>query len=650
VGLIRPAGLALLALAGVVLALHMLRVQRIEQRVPSTWLWRRLVLDPPASQPWRRPPASLLLALQLAVVSLLALAFARPFLFSDRAVGESLVILLDHSASMAATDVEPNRLEQARRALQVRAEEALSAGARVTVVAFADETEVLLAGSNDAAAVRRALASVRVRPVRGRLNDALGLAGALAEGQAQASILLATDGALDSEGMILPDAPLEWLPVGSGDNNQSIAAFTVDIRPDGVAEIFVRVANHGRSTVQRRVLIEDEAALLDARDLSMPLGADAAYVIRLSTPVQGALTARLAGEDLLAMDDVAYAVPPRGEGARIGLLSSGNRFLETALALLPGVDSLTTREPSEETPFGRIDVIVADGAPPAEGATPLLLVRPPTSMPGLRVAGQLDMPRPVLTAATHPLAVPGLAETAILSAVALELDPGWQTVLATEVEGKIWPLLAEGVVAGRPSVVIAFDLRDSDLPLRSAFPLLMAAVLDHLAPTTAVGLPVAAAPGVPLAMRVPPRVTGVEVQEPDGSLGPLEVEQGDLLWLPQDIGIHQLVLSLPGGEAPLVIPLAVSPALGEGSDIRVRPIDMATVDKDAGDGGQRGRRELWSTLVWVALLLGGAEWLFDHRGRWPDVPTAAAIRRRLPFLGRRRGSGEPSSKRGGGRR
>lgn len=649
-GLIRPGGLALLALAGVVLALHMLRVERTEHRVPSTWLWRRLELDPPASRPWRRPPPSWLLALQLAAVTLLVAAFARPYMMSDAVVGDALIILLDHSASMAATDVEPDRLGAAKRAVQARAEEALSAGARVTIVAFADTTDVVLSGSSDPAEVRRALDAVEPRPVRGRLADALGLAGALAEGMAGARIVLASDGALDSDGVLPPAAPLEWLPFGVGDDNQSIVALSLDRQADGSEEAFVRVANHGRSSARRRVVLESAGQLIDARDLDLPPGGGAAFVVPVEAPLDsdfgaagsagdatalgadqaGVLTARLIGDDLLAMDDVAFAVSPRGEGARVGLVSAGNRFLETALSLLPGVASLSTRASDDDTPLGRTDVIVVDGVIPPTGTAPLLLVNPPDGSPGIAIAGWLEAPRPIVAAPEHPLAVPGIEETAILDAAALELGPEWLPIIVTEVDGRAWPLVAEGVADGRRTIVVAFDLRRSDLPLLPAFPLFVASVLDRLAPATALGVPAAAAPGVPLPLRLPPRAIAAEITGPGGETRPLDPSAGELLWVPEDIGIHRLSVSFGEDEPPLNVPLAVSAAIGEGSDIRARPIAAADVDADTDEtgDGQRGRRELWWALVWVALALSGAEWALDHRAGWPGSATPRAILRR----------------------
>ena len=50
------------------------------------------------------------------------------------------------------------------------------------------------------------------------------------------------------------------------------------------------------------------------------------------------MEARLAGEDALAVDDRAFALVPQEEVVRALLVSDGNTYLESALALLPRLE------------------------------------------------------------------------------------------------------------------------------------------------------------------------------------------------------------------------------------------------------------------------------------------------------------------------
>src|SRR5918993_5474669 len=107
--------LALLGLLFVplVIAMYLLKLRRNEAVVPSTLLWHKLVADVEANAPWQRLRRSLLLLLQLLLVIALALLAARPFLERPAGLARDLVLIVDTSASMGATDIVPDRLSAA---------------------------------------------------------------------------------------------------------------------------------------------------------------------------------------------------------------------------------------------------------------------------------------------------------------------------------------------------------------------------------------------------------------------------------------------------------------------------------------------------------------------------------------------------------
>src|SRR6185503_19629960 len=115
-GLLAPLALIGLISVPIIVAFYMLRLRRPEHPVSSTFLWQQLVRDVEANAPWQRLRRSLLLLLQLLLAVLLAFLVARPFSEHPAGLARDLVLVVDSSASMAATDVFPNRLEAAKRA------------------------------------------------------------------------------------------------------------------------------------------------------------------------------------------------------------------------------------------------------------------------------------------------------------------------------------------------------------------------------------------------------------------------------------------------------------------------------------------------------------------------------------------------------
>src|SRR6476619_1681062 len=110
---ISPLALAGLVFIPAVLAMYMLKLRRDQAVVPSTLLWSRLLTDVEANAPWQRLRRSLLLRLQLLLVIVIALLAARPFLERPAGLARDIVLIVDTSASMAATDVSPTRLDAA---------------------------------------------------------------------------------------------------------------------------------------------------------------------------------------------------------------------------------------------------------------------------------------------------------------------------------------------------------------------------------------------------------------------------------------------------------------------------------------------------------------------------------------------------------
>ena len=96
--------------------MYFLKLKRQPLEVPSTYLWHKSIEDLHVNSIWQRLRQSLLLFLQLLLVALVILALLRPVLAAARELaGDRFIFLIDNSASMAATDVDPTRLEEAKR-------------------------------------------------------------------------------------------------------------------------------------------------------------------------------------------------------------------------------------------------------------------------------------------------------------------------------------------------------------------------------------------------------------------------------------------------------------------------------------------------------------------------------------------------------
>jgi hypothetical protein len=525
--------LALLGLLFVpaVVAMYLLRLRRTETVVPSTLLWQRLAADVEANAPWQRLRRSLLFLLQLLLVAILALLAARPFVERPAGLARDIVLIVDTSASMAATDVAPDRLAAARAAA-LEALKDLPAGGKVSVIEAGRTARIVTSGTSDLGRIRQAIEAIRPSSSRGDLADALALAQQLAVQSGDAEVLVATDAALAVPPTTRVDAPIRVLRVGDpkGSRNQAIVALAVRTAPSSVSRsVFISVANLDLETARRRIevwgddhLVEARAVTIDAQSRSDVIVDDVpgdvgVIDVRLVSADEATTSAR---PDLLATDDRAWAIVPPDRERNILIVGEGDPYLETALTYLPH-SRLFGLKPADY-PAGAVrtdgtswDLIIFEGTlPDTLPPTPILAIAPPKTSGLGEVTGTLKTPGIGSIGTDEPiLRYVDLSTTHIATAQQLVL-PAWARTVIPGPKGA--PLLYSGIRAGLPAAVLAFAPRESDLPLQVGFPILIANLTGELlggssAPAAAVK------PGDPVALSVPNGATSLQVTRPDGT-------------------------------------------------------------------------------------------------------------------------------------
>jgi hypothetical protein len=516
---IAPLALVGLLFVPAVVAMYLLKLRRDEAVVPSTLLWQRLVADVEANAPWQRLRRSLLLLLQILLVVILAALAARPFLERPAGLARDLVLVIDTSASMGATDAGGERLAAAKQ-MAIDALRDLPAGGKVSVIAAGRTARVVVNGTSDLGRVRAAIDGIAVSPATGDLGDALNLANALAARSGDAQILVATDAALASKPTARLDHPVKVLHVGRERNNQAIVALAVRPAASGVTRsVFVSVANLDIEPATRRIELYGDGVLLEARDLFMDPQTRSEVIVDDVPLGVTTVEVRLNGDDTdaLALDDRAWAVVPPDRLRRILLVSDGDPYLETALTYLPRTELYGVKPAAygPDTHPELFDLIVFEGNLPAElPATAVLAIAPPKTSDLGEVLGTLTDPGIGTLPQDEPLLrYVDLSTTHIGKAAKLAL-PAWARSVIPGPAGA--PLLYIGERAGLRTAVLAFEPRQSDLPLQVAFPLLMANLTGELlgASATPTG---AVAPGDPVSLPLPHGATGLHVTRPDGT-------------------------------------------------------------------------------------------------------------------------------------
>ncbi|BCX04417.1 MAG: hypothetical protein KatS3mg053_2355 [Candidatus Roseilinea sp.] len=595
--LLNPLAFLFALLAVPIILLYLLRLQRREQTVSSTLLWRQVTMEREANTLWQRLRRNLLLILQLVTLAFLIFALVRPYVNMPSAVSGRSIVLLDASASMQATDVAPSRFEAARARVR-DAINSLGANDQMTLIVVDGAPRALSALTSDKSQLLDALDSARPSLDAANWSAAIALAVATGAGDEDTTTLVVSDGAHADDLGLLP-GKARFIPIGNSGDNVAISALTLRRTLRGLSA-FVRVTNSGSQDDRALVSLRADGALVDARALDVPAGASAEWTIGNLSPNVVAVDARIdeAQLNFLAVDDAAYAVNPVNTTRHALLLTRGNRFLEQALASLPGLR--VTRAVTALLGAQNYDLYVLDNMTatlPARANALLIGAQSVFTTSG--VFSNTDYVR----TEPHPIARNvDWRGVSVLDARRVNA-PGW---LRPVIESQGGPL----VLAGESTeddlqrvVLIPFELRRSDLPLQIAFPILIANSVEWLAPAQGLNVPLNVKPGEVVPMPENTRVTLPSGEE-------VVSERRGFAQTNQP-GIYTFDTGRAQG--------AFAVNFTNVSESRIAPNPNLQVGSTGTNAEQTtplptSQREFWHAMAAIALILLLVEWWVYQRG------------------------------------
>ena len=626
-----PAALALGALAIPILILYMLKLRRREVRVSSTLLWKMLLRDRQANAPWQRLRRNLLLLLQLLTLASLVLALARPAIVMPTISAGSLIVMLDASASMNATDVSITRFEAARASARSLID-ALPGDARMTLIAVGPQPQVLASTEDDPDTLRRALDAAQ--PTVGSANWRASFAlagGTLGNSADQPTIVIISDGGLPSGELPPLPGEVRYVPIGQTGDNLAISAMAARPTASG-AQLLVSVSNYGQTSRSAILSFYRDDVLFDSQQIDLSAG-QKKTVVQTDLPGGSAIyEARLSRADgvaqpvdALSLDDAAFAVLRPSGIRRVLLVSNGNLFLEQMLAALPELSPYRATPANDDSlslPNDPFDLYVFDGSAPSDlPLAGLLLVNPPSN--SLFAVGATFTRTAPARIADHPL-TRFVDWSAVNIAQARQVDPpDWASVL---IDSEAGPLVFAGETGGRRVATLTFDLHDSDLPLRIAYPILFSNLVDYLAPARGFDAGDGLQPGDSLTIRPGLGVEQVVVAAPSGATYALSPSDGHVTFKDTtEPGVYAVnYLSANSQSADY---FAVN--LFDPGEANIRPAPVIRVGRTVVEptpSPQMGQREVWPWMAAAALAVVLAEWWVYHR-RQSLTPVVRIMKR-----------------------
>lgn len=387
----------LLALVPIgIISLYFLKLRREPVEVSSTLLWGKTIQDLHVNSLLQRLRRSLLLFLQLLIVALAALAFGRPGIRGETSDQSRLILLLDRSASMQATDLEDgaSRFEKAKQLIRGRIE-SLSDDQTAMLIAFSDRAETIQSFTSDRAKLVKALDSVTVSNRTSDLLEALKAADGLANPRRSSQVGDVNDvqvaEAMPAELVIYSDGKFQDLTefnlgnltpsyVGIGSQtvrNLAITEFSTqqDLDTPGVVQVYATIMNLGTEKAESDILLEMNDRLIDAEGVALEPGEERGLAFELATEEVAVLTLTITEADDLAVDNRAYAGLSPSRISSVLVVTEGNTALSVGLAteklskicdvtfVEPGF--LATEQYEKRVLAGQDDLIIYDGCRPS---------------------------------------------------------------------------------------------------------------------------------------------------------------------------------------------------------------------------------------------------------------------------------------------
>ena len=623
--------LYLLFLIPLLLLLYILRLKRKVQVVPSNLLWEQDIEDVKANTLFQKLRRNLLLPLQVLVLTLIIFAIARPFVTGAVSTAQNVILLIDASASMKATDVRESRFESAKSSA-MRIVENLGRGARMTIIRSGSSPAIISGPTSDKSVLKETISKLKPSDTSTDLFVALQVAASLAKDMRRSEIIVLSDG---SGGLLKNsvnvNVPVRFVKFGRDEaNNVGITDFQVSNEVSG-QQAFLSIHNFSLKKQSFTIELYHDNDLIDVQRLNLSPQERRSVIFNDINYIDGSLTASIDVKDDFLIDNKAYYVLHESNKPRILIVGEGSVFLEKAIET--GFGRISKEKPESYSSVTRrneiyssvtrrneiyssvtrrnekgYDAIIFDGfLPKILPDSNIMFVNPDGDLPYAKLLSRKNKPTIIGWDKSHQL-------MRFVDLSELKLDfvndyemPSWMKPL---VESDMSPIVWYGENNAQRAIVLPFTIQPEtgNFPLIPAFPIFMSNAINWLAGQNFYGM--SGKTGEPIQLFIP-EATGVQinVKKPDGSEVKVQLDKGKIVFNDTDeAGIYQV-----SGKG-IFDEFAVN--LLDESESNIKPSDKIKVSgQEIRSSGLSviSNRELWTTLIFIALMLLAIEWWVYHR-------------------------------------
>lgn len=472
-----------LAAIPIIIILYLLKPRGVDYRISSNILWKKIIQNQQSKTFFEKFTHNILMYLQILIMILLAIALMSPYIQTKGEKGGRKILLVDTSASMQHTN------EKGQSSFDLGIAEACSYIKNASDISISVLTcdnsgvNILAIDSTDKDGICELLKSLSPSDCGGDLASAQTMVSQLTSSQEEgAELLILTDASgtyqlQNYENMTISKAFVQDFTTDNVSNDY----MALSLCEDGTVDIMVSTTNHSDSTVSFDVtLMDTEDKLLQVKSMTLaPNTSDFALFSGITFSEQ-AYKSTISGfsfqnnsYDSLPGDNISFVVEKNVQPMNAILIAESNTFLEKAYSAITGqslVKSTTESSSSDEYNIVIRDAGHTSTAPSANAIS--------FHDERLSVGEVKNM---MLTFVSSDLTT-GLKDftVGVNSSFAYEL-PDWAHSF---LECGDQCVGYYGEHDGIREVIIGFDIRESDFPLKGEFPIFLYNCFTYLSDTS----------------------------------------------------------------------------------------------------------------------------------------------------------------------
>lgn len=614
--------LVMLSAVPVVIVLYLLKPKGKDYRISSNLLWDKLFLNQQSKTFLEKFIHNILMYLQIVILMLLVLALMSPYIHRQGKSRGNVILVLDTSGSMQH-DAGDGRTRMEKALEQAESLIASSEGTAFSIVTNdCTGTDLLAVGVTDKSSLYAALNQIECCDGAGNLTDAQSIVETLKgtaeepeESSSNTEVVVFTDGNgaedamsfreyFDAQVLVMGDAVsnvsnnfLTYAETEAGEANGTDKADAApdETEPDSGSIITCAssLTNYSDAEASLEISLYDGNRLIEIKQLTLAAGETTLCFFEdfewWGDPLRSEVNSvRFAGKDdtdSLVGDNVAYAIKTQADRIDAVLIGDGNTYIEKAYQAAVGT-SLTRAESESALQDEDQTVRIYD-------------------------AGALNSPRDDVSAMVFGDSSnsAGTVEKVMLTVTDCELTSGLPSFTIGVNETNVYEvpswgngfLWAGGQCAGYygehdgvKTIVVGFDIRESDFPLKAEFPVFISNAIHFLGDASLLAENIYEA-GEPVVFHLQADFDVSTLNAETGKAGLYEVTAGDIT--------EQYVVRF---------------ATGSQSDGQI--VAEGTVSENSYSS-QLVKKQLRNGLLVLILILMIAEWILyvrqiRYRGRF----------------------------------